>query len=259
MTISGSTLLRATAIGLTAGLLLAGCSSDDTESPNGDRSPSDLDVPEAPAATPQETALVETLETEFDVTQAMTLEDQWPDIYAMASALSGTENPDLCQQAGDAQYNLLLEAQPASVRANFEADATLDEHSSGETVTVFYANDQASSAQLHEAYEHTDTSCVEEYENAIEHDVTSAEAAGRSVEIHTWQVVAADQLTGRMVDVVSDDIFLRYAAAYPPQVIAEELEEDAEQQFNDAATERALEIFTTAVAPAETKSPSESS
>lgn len=260
MTISGSTLLRATAIGLTAGLLLAGCSSDDTESPNGGaESPSALDVPEAPAATPQETALAETLESEFEVTQARTLEDQWPDIYAMASALSGTENPDLCQQAGAEQYNLLLDAQPASVLATFEADAALDEHSSGETVTVFYANDAASSAQLHEAYEHTDTSCVEEYENAIQHDVTSAEAAGRPVEVHTWQVVAADQLTGRMVDIVSDDIFLRYAAAYPPQVIAEELEDDAEQQFNDAATERALEIFTTAVAPAETKSPSESS
>ncbi|OAV62116.1 hypothetical protein [Enteractinococcus helveticum] len=251
MTISGSFLLRATAIGLTAGLLLAGCSSDDAESPNGGGGQSDLDVPEAPAETPQETALAETLETDFDVTQVMTMEEQWPDIYAMASALSGTEDPDLCQQAGAAQYTLLLDAQPASVRATFETDANLDEHSSGETVTMFYANDDASSAQLHEAYEHTDTSCVEEYENAIAHDVTSAEAGGRPVEVHTWQVVASNQLTGRMIDVVSNDIFLRYAAAYPPQVIADELEDDAEQQFNDAATQRALEIFTAAVAPAE--------
>ena len=64
----------------------------------------------------------------------------------------------------------------------------------------------ASSEELHEAYEHTDTSCVEEYENAIEHDVTSAEAGGRPVEVHTWQA-ASNQLTGRMIDVVSNDIF----------------------------------------------------
>ena len=100
MTISGSFLLRATAIGLTAGLLLAGCSSDDAESPNGGGGQSDLDVPEAPAETPQETALAETLETDFDVTQVMTMEEQWPDIYAMASALSGTEDPDLVSKPG---------------------------------------------------------------------------------------------------------------------------------------------------------------
>ena len=35
----------------------------------------------------------------------------------------------------------------------------------------------------------------------------------------------------------------RYAAAYPPQVIADELEDDAEQQFNDAATQRALDLY----------------
>ena len=248
MNISVSAVLRATAIGLTAGLLLAGCSSDDTETPNGGSSPTQLEVPEAPAETAQETALVETLETEFDVTQTMTMEEQWPDIYAMASALSGTQDPDLCQQAGAAQYELLLAAQPASVRASFEPEAQLDEHSSGETVTVFYANDDASAAELYEAHEHTDTSCVEENESTIQHDTTSAEASGRPVEVHTWQIVASGQLTGRMIDVVSNEVFLRYAAAYPPQVIAEDLEDDAAEQFNDAATERALEIFTAAVA-----------
>ena len=247
MSISVSAVLRTSAIALTAGLLLAGCSSDDAETPNDRGSTSAVEIPEAPAETAQETELIETLETDFDVTQAMTMEDQWPDIYAMASALSGTEDPDLCQQAGATQYNLLLDAQPAGVRATFDAEAHLDEHASGETVTVFYGNDAAGAQKLHEVYEQTDTACVEEDGSEIKHDVTSAEAAGRQVEVHTWEVVVTDQLTGRMVDVVSEEIFLRYAAAYPPQVIVEDLDADAAEQFNDAATERALEIFTAAV------------
>ena len=247
MSICVSAALRTSALAVTAGLLLVGCSSDDAESPNSGGSQSAVDIPEAPAATAQETALVESLEADFDVTQAMTMQDQWPDIYAMASALSGTEDPDLCQQAGAAQYNLLLDAQPASVRATFDAEAHLDEHASGETVTVLYANDDASAQQLHEAYEKTDTACVEDDGSEIQHETTSAEAAGRPVEVHTWEVVVTDQLTGRMVDVVSDEIFLRYAAAYPPQVIVEDLEADAAEQFNDTATERAVEIFEIAV------------
>lgn len=242
MTPRVSSLLHVAALGLTAGLVLAGCSSNEPQTPN-QQSQSELDIPDAPEETAQETTLAETLEADFDLTNAMTTADQWPDIFAMSSALSGTEDPDLCQQAGAEQYGLLVDAQPASVRATVETDALLDEQASGETVTVFYANDSATTAQLHEVHQNTDTACVAEYESAVQHEVSEAEVAGEPVEVHTWQVVATDQLTGRMVDVVSDDIFLRYAAAYPPQVIAEDLEDTAAEDFNTAATERALEIF----------------
>lgn len=249
MSLSVSSLLRVSAIGLTAGLVLVGCSSDDdnAQTPtNGDESA--LEMPEAPAATEQETALAETLEADFEVTEAMTTEEQWPDIYAVASALSGTQEPDLCQQAGADQYGLLLEAQPASVRATIDPEAHLDEHASGETVTVYYANDEVTTQELHEAHEQTDTACVEEDESTIQHDVAAAEAAGRSVEKHTWEIVTTEHLTGRMIDIVSDEIFVRYAAAYPPQVAAEDLEDDAAEQFNEAATQRAVEIFEVAAA-----------
>ena len=248
MTFSNSALRRVTALALAAGLGLTACSSnDDPDAPTGDAS-SPLELPEAPAATEQETALAETLETDFEITNTATLEEQWPDITAMESALSGTQTPDLCQQAGAEQYGLLVEAQPPTVRATIDSDALLDEHASGETVTVFYANEDATTAQLHEVHENTDTACVEEYESAIEHDTAHTEADGQDVEVHTWQVVASEQLTGRMIDVVSDDIFVRYAAAYPPQVIAEDLEEDAAETFNETATERALAVFEAAAA-----------
>lgn len=242
MTISVATLCRVTALALTAGLGLVACSSDDNAEPP-ENSGSELELPEAPEATEQEVALAETLETDFEASNTATLEDQWPDITAMDSALTGTQDPDLCQQAGAAQYGLLVEAKPPTVLATVDSEALLDEHASGETATVFFANDAATTAQLHEVHEKTDTACVEEYESAIEHETTQTEVEGQDVEVHTWQVVASDQLTGRMIDVVSDDIFVRYAAAYPPQVIAEDLEDDAAETFNAAATERALAVF----------------
>ncbi|GAA4479905.1 hypothetical protein GCM10023190_23840 [Enteractinococcus fodinae] len=249
MTSSVSPLLRLSALAVVATLGLSACGSDDAapETPSPDTG-SSLEVPEAPEATDQETELAETLEADFEVTDAATLEDQWPDLTAMAAALAGTENPDLCQQAGAEQYGLLVEAQPPTVQANVDPEALLDEHASGETVTVFYANDAVSTAELHEVHQDTDTSCVEEYESAIDHNTSTSEVAGRSVEVHTWQVVASDQLTGRMIDIINDDILVRYAAAYPPQVIAEDLEDDAAETFNEAATERASEVFEAATA-----------
>lgn len=247
MTISAATLCRVTALALTAGLGLVACSSDDDAEPP-ETSGSALELPEAPEATEEEIALAETLETEFDVSNTATLEDQWPDITAMNSALTGTQDPDLCQQAGAEQYGLLVEAKPPTVLATVDTDALLDEHASGETATVYFANDAATTAQLHEVHENTDTACVEEYESAIAHETTQTDVEGQDVEVHTWQVVASDQLTGRMIDVVSDDIFVRYAAAYPPQVIAEDLEDDAAETFNEAATERALAVFEAAAA-----------
>src|SRR5690625_7591264 len=65
MTFSASTLFRATALALTAGLSLAACSSTD-ETPESDGQTHELDTPEAPEATEQETALAETLEEDFD-------------------------------------------------------------------------------------------------------------------------------------------------------------------------------------------------
>ncbi len=247
MTFSVSALLRATTIGLAAGLALTSCSSDDAD-PSSEDTPSQIELPEAPAATEQETTLAETLETDFEVTNATTLEDQWPDLVAMSSALSGTENPDACQQAGAEQYQLLLDAQPPSVLATFNTEAHLDEHASGETVTVFYANEDATTQQLHEVHQQTDAACIEEYESAVQHDVTETDVEDKTVEVHTWEVVATDQLTGRMVDVIDDDVLVRYAAAYPPQVIVEDLDDDAAKAFNDAATERALDIFAAATA-----------
>lgn len=247
MTTSASTLLRVSALLIAAGLGLSACTSDDStvETPD---SGGDLETLEAPDTTPQETGLVEALEAEFDVTQTATLAQQWPDITAMVSALGGTEDPDLCQQAGLAQYRLLAEAQPAGVRGVIDHEALLDDHASGETVTVFYAADDASPEQLQAAYEHTDVSCVEEYETAITHDTEQDEVAGQQATVHTWEVVASKQLTGRMIDVVSDELFVRYAAAYPPQVIADQLEGDVAESFNTAATQRALAIFEAAAA-----------
>lgn len=240
-----SRLFRATALASVAVFGLVACGADDTETPatpntNG---ASDLEIPEAPEETDQEIGLAETLETDFEVTSTATLQDQWPDLTAMAQALSGTEDPDLCQQAGATQYQLLVDAQPPSVQATIDPDAVLDEQASGETVTVFYANESAGAQRLHEVHQATDAQCVEEYESAIDHEVTDTTAGETDVEVHTWQVVASDQLTGRMVDVVGDDILVRYAAAYPPQVLVEELDEDVAEAFNTAATERALAMF----------------
>lgn len=252
MTSSVSPLIRLSTLAFAATLGLSACGSDDNddaapETPSPDTGTS-LEVPETPEATEQETELAETLEADFEVTNAATLEDQWPDLTAMAAALTGTEDPDLCQQAGAEQYGLIVDAQPPTVQAAFDPEALLDEHASGETVTVFYANDAVTTAQLHEVHQDTDTSCVEEYESAIDHNTTTSEVAGRSVEVHTWQVVASEQLTGRMIDVINEDILVRYAAAYPPQVIVEDLEDDAAETFNDAATERAFEVFEAAIA-----------
>lgn len=247
MTFSASTLFRATALALTAGLSLAACSSTD-EPPESNGQTHELDTPEAPEATEQETALAETLEEDFDADSALTMEEQWPDIYAMASALAGTEDPDLCQQAGAAQYDLLIDTQPANVRATIADDALLDEQASGETVTVFYANDDVTPQELQEAHENTDTACVEEYESAIDHDTTQDTVGDHDVEVHTWQVIASEQLTGRMIDVVSDELFIRYAAAYPPQLAEDDLPDDAATEFNDQATERALAVFEAAAA-----------
>ncbi|HEY4577740.1 MAG TPA: hypothetical protein VIG67_07800, partial [Yaniella sp.] len=103
----------------------------------------------------------------------------------------------------------------------------------------------------------TDAQCVEENESAIDHEVSQAQAADTEVDVHTWQVVASDQLTGRMVDVVGDEIFVRYAAAYPPQVLVEELEDDVAEEFNAAATERALEVFEAAASQAASEAAAE--
>src|SRR5699024_11296151 len=127
-------------------------------------------------------------------------------------------------------------------------DALLDEQASGETVTVFYANDDVTPQELQEAHENTDTACVEEYESAIDHDTTQDTVGDHDVEVHTWQVIASEQLTGRMIDVVSDELFIRYAAAYPPQLAEDDLPDDAATEFNDQATERALAVFEAAAA-----------
>lgn len=249
MTSTVSPLFRLTGFAFVAALSLAACGTDDTETEAPTPTTgSDLEIPEAPAATEQETALAEAIEENYEVNQTATLEDQWPDLTAMATALTGTENPDLCQQAGAEQYGLLIEAQPPTVQASFDPDALLDDQASGETVTVFYADDDASTARLHEVHQNTDTACVEEYESAIDHDTSQAEVDGRQVEVHTWQVVASDQLTGRMIDIVDDEVLVRYAAAYPPQVIAEDLDDEVAETFNEAATERALDVFEAATA-----------
>src|SRR5699024_10972374 len=140
---------------------------------------------ETPEVTEQETALAETLLADFPVTQAMTLPEQWPDLTAMATALTGTAEPDLCQQAGAEQYGLLVNAQPANVRAVF--DDTLDEQASAETVTVFYGNNEASPEALQQAHQHTDTQCVEDYESAVDHQTTETTVNGTEVTVHTWQ------------------------------------------------------------------------
>src|SRR5699024_5393837 len=142
-------------LALTAVLTLAACSSnDDGDAP----SAVELGDLEAPEVTEQETALVETLTADFPITQTMTLAEQWPDLTAMATALAGTAEPDVCQQAGAQQYGLLVNAKPANVRAVF--DEPLDEQASAETVTVFYGNDDASPEALQQAHQHTDTQCV---------------------------------------------------------------------------------------------------
>lgn|SRR5690625_1731977 len=247
MMTSASSWFRGTALAFVATLGLTACTSNSPDDVPTDTAEDTFDTPEAPAATEQETALAETLEADFEVTDAQTLEEQWPDITALAAALSGTSDPDVCQQAGAEQYELIIDEQPPTVRAAFDPDAFLDEHASGETVTVFFGDDETTAPQLHEAHQNTDTACVED-ESGIQHETTQSEAEGRSIEIHTWEVVASGQLTGRMIDVVSSDLFVRYAAAYPPQVIAEDLEADAATEFNEAATERALEVFDAAVA-----------
>ncbi|GAA2034127.1 hypothetical protein GCM10009720_13400 [Yaniella flava] len=247
MTKRASVVFRAAAIALAAGLGLAACSSDNADGPSNDNG-ENLEVPEAPAATAEETGLAETLESEFEVTSVQTLEDQWPDLNAMASALSGTAEPDLCQEAGAAQYGLFVNSKPPNVRASFTEEALLDDNASGETVHAFFANDEAPADRIQEVHENTDTACVEEYESNVAHEVTQQEVDGEQVDVHTWQVEASEQLTGRMVDVVGDEIYVRYAAAYPPQVLVEELNDASETEFNEQATERALTAYEAATA-----------
>ena len=247
MTKRASVVFRATAIALTAGLGLAACSSDNADTPSGDTNES-LEVPEAPAATAEETGLAESLEADFELTSVQTLEDQWPDLTAMSSALSGTAEPDLCQEAGAAQYGLFVNAKPANVRATFTDEALLDENASGETVQAFYANDEATADRLQEVHENTDTACVEEYESNVDHEVTQQEVNGEQVDVHTWQVEASEQLTGRMVDVVGDELYVRYSAAYPPQILVEELDDASAAEFHEQATERALTVYEAAAA-----------
>src|SRR5699024_12393177 len=90
----------------------------------------------APETTPEETALAETLESDFEVKAVETLHDQWPGIVAMSSALANTDEPDQCQEAGASQYNLILDAEPASVQASFTDGALVDPHATDETITV---------------------------------------------------------------------------------------------------------------------------
>src|SRR5699024_8511875 len=104
---------------------------------------------------------------------------------------------------------------------------------------AFYANDQASADQLQQAHEDTDTACITEDDSEVDHEENSAEVDGESVEVHTWQIVVSGQLTGRVVDVVGEDIYVRYAAAYPPQVMIDELDDDV-ADFNEEATDRAV-------------------
>src|SRR5699024_1931250 len=120
MTISASLLFRATSIALAAGLGLTACSSDAYENQPGGNADDTLSQPETPSATAGETALAETFEEDFEVSTAMTLEDQWPDITAMESALASTSEPDLYHQAGASQYGLLVDAQPSNVRASID-------------------------------------------------------------------------------------------------------------------------------------------
>lgn len=242
MTTSASLFLRTTSIALAAGLGLAACSTDAYENQPGGTADDALSSPETPAATAEETALAETLEEDFEVSKAMTLEDQWPDLTAMESALSGTEEPDQCQEAGAAQYGLLVDAQPANVQATVDTDALLDESATGETIYAFYANDAASADQLLEVHQKTDTACIEEDESTVDHEITQQEVAGQQVDVHTWQIEVSGQLTGRMIDVVGEDIYVRYSAAYPPQVMVEDLEDDV-TEFNEQATERAVNAF----------------
>lgn len=237
MTTSASLFFRAASIALAAGLGLAACSTDTYENQPGGTADDTPSGPEAPSATAEETALAETFGEDFKVSSVMTLEDQWPDITAMESALSGTAEPDLCQEAGAAQYGLFVNAQPANVRAAIDEEALF----------AFYANDAASPEQLQEAHESTDTACVEEADSAVDHDVTQQEVAGEQVDVHTWQVEVSGQLTGRMIDVVGEDIYVRYSAAYPPQVMVEELEDDV-AEFNEQATDRAISAFEAAAA-----------
>src|SRR5699024_12092994 len=107
------------------------CSSDEPSQP--ETTDTELSGPPAPETTPEETALAETLESDFEVKAVETLHDQWPDIVAMSSALSNTDERDQCQEAAASQYNLILDAEQANVQASLTDDALLDHHATGET------------------------------------------------------------------------------------------------------------------------------
>ncbi|HIW47145.1 MAG TPA: hypothetical protein H9884_09650 [Candidatus Yaniella excrementigallinarum] len=242
---TSAVLLRTSALIIAAGLGLTACSSDEPSQP--ETTDTELSGPPAPETTPEETALAETLESDFEVKAVETLHDQWPDIVAMSSALSNTDEPDQCQEAGASQYNLILDAEPANVQASFTDDALVDQQATGETLTVFYANDQASADQLQQVHEDTDTACITEDDSEVDHEESSDEIDNQSVEIHTWQIVVSGQLTGRVVDVVGEDIYVRYASSYPPQVMIDEVDDDV-ADFNEEATARAVTAFEEAAA-----------
>src|SRR5690625_368120 len=234
---TSAVLVRPSALNIAAGLGLTACSSDEPSQP--ETTDTELSGPPATETTPEETALAETLESDFEVKAVETLHDQWPDIVAMSSALSNTDEPDQCQEAGASQYNLILDAEPANVQARFTDDALVDQQATGETLTVFYANDQASADQLQQVHEDTDTACITEDDSEVDHEESSDEIDNQSVEIHTWQIVVSGQLTGRVVDVVGEDSYVRYASTYPPQVMIDEVEDDA-ADYNEEATARAV-------------------
>src|SRR5699024_2222383 len=150
---TSAVLLRTSALIIAAGLGLTACSSDEPRQP--ETTATELSGPPAPETTPEETALAETLESDFEVKAVETRHDQWPDIVAMSSALCINDEPQHCQEAGATQYNLIRDAEPANVQASFTDDALVDQQATGETLTVVYANDQASAAQLQQVHEDT--------------------------------------------------------------------------------------------------------
>src|SRR5699024_3059779 len=99
----------------------------------------------------------------------------------------GTEEPDQCQEAGAAQYGLLVDAQPANVQATVDTDALLDENATGETIFAFYANDAASADQLLEVHQNTDTACSAEGESSGESGGGQEAGAGDQAGLHAWR------------------------------------------------------------------------
>src|SRR5699024_9732735 len=111
---TSAVLLRTSALIIAAGLGLTACPSDVPSQP--ETTDTELSGPPPPEATTEETAPAEPPESDFGGKAVEPLHDQWPDIVAMSSALSNTDEPDQCQEAGASQYNLILDAEPANVQ-----------------------------------------------------------------------------------------------------------------------------------------------